>query len=476
MTPDKDLLEAALSIQEFESAGKELLGILKKDMQLSVDSLDNKTIDYICPEDQLNYWQDDFYSQQPVTASALFKTILDRSIKLSRRGYVGHQVAPVYPISILSSALSAYLNNGMAVYEMGMAGNAMEKIIIADLAKRFGLPDTATGFVTSGGSLGNLTALLAARAHYLQRQQPSVNYQKLAIMVSEEAHYSIQRAMIIMGLSVDNILKIPINEKGQISIEQLTGLLEKAQKNDWHIFALIGCSCTTSSGSYEDLITLGHFCREQKIWLHVDAAHGGPAIYSNKYKALLAGSEAADSIIMDFHKMMHVPSLSTAVIFRTAAHHKATFSQNAKYLWEDQTSDQWYNSGKQTFECTKPMSIIHTYIALRLYGDKFYAQHIEYLYDLTKNFADLIDQHPLLELLCTPQSNIVCFRYTGDLQRINEINKHILSKIIHEGKFYLVSTSTGGNFYLRTTIMNPRTTISDLEKLLNSVVKFATSV
>lgn len=472
MINGKDILSEALDLKSFESIGHKLIELLRDDMKLSQESIDHKTIDWLNPDEQLSLWKEDFLSKEPAEAIDLFKKIMDKSIKLSRKGYIGHQVAPVYPISVLSSALSAYLNNGMAVYEMGMSGNAMEKIIITDLANRFGLPNSATGFVTSGGSLGNLTALLAARAIKLNRY-PDLVYNKLAVMVSEEAHYSIERAMIVMGLPLDNIIKIKSDSDFRINIDNLeTGILT-AEDKGLQIFCVIGCACSTSTGAYDDLKALGDFCKLHDLWFHVDAAHGGPAIYSDRYKNLLIGIEQADSVIMDFHKMMHVPSLSTAVIFRTAAHHALTFYQDAKYLWDDQSSEEWYNSGKQTFECTKPMSIIHIYTALRIYGEMFYEQHINKLYGLATDFAKSIKEKQNFDLLCTPQSNIVCFRFNNGSDNLNDLNKIILRELTLDGRFYLVSTKAGNDFYLRTSIMNPRTELNDLELLLLKINEIA---
>lgn len=381
---------------------------------------------------------------------------------------MGHQVSPPYPVSILTSALMAYLNNGMAVYEMGMAGNAMEKIVIRDLAKRFGLPDGATGFVTSGGTLGNLTALMAARAKYLQNN-PTADYKKLAILVSEEAHYSVERTFVVMGIPCENIVKVSVDEQFNIRADQLEELYQTAKADGKEVFCVIGCACSTATGSFDDLVAIGTFAERHHLWFHVDAAHGGPVIFSPRYAHLINGIDKADSLIMDFHKMMMVPSLSTAVIFRSQDLAGLTFTQEARYLWQDQQSEEWYNSGKRTFECTKPMTIIHVYALLRLYGDRLFREQIEQLYDLAKSFAELLDKQEGFELLCKPQSNIVCFRCVREGTDPDELNRSILKKIMLDGRFYIVGTTTNKAFYLRTSLMNTRTDLADLKFLLQLI-------
>jgi L-2,4-diaminobutyrate decarboxylase len=206
----------------------------------------------------------------------------------------------------------------------------------------------------------------------------------------------------------------------------------------------------------------------------VDGAHGAPAIFSDTYKHLLEGIEQANSVVIDFHKMMLAPSLSTAVIFKSGKEGRRTFSQKAEYLWQDQQADEWYNSGKQTFECTKPMMVLHTYTIMRLYGDELYRQQIDALYGLGQEFARMISQHEDLELACEPQSNIVCFRLKG-AEEANELNRTILQDLLEDGRFYIVGTMIRKDFYLRVSLMNPLTGAADLEELLRTIADLAVS-
>ncbi|GAB3023845.1 putative pyridoxal-dependent aspartate 1-decarboxylase [Niabella terrae] len=453
--------------KKFSELGYKIIDLIQRDLQQSAVP-ESKTLNWSPPAEELEFWTRDFNAGEAIAAEDLFQQLLDHSIHLNNPGYMGHQVPPTAALTILTSALVAYLNNGMAVYEMGMAGNAMEQVVIRYFAECWGMPPTTTGIITSGGSLGNLTCLLAARTRYLARH-PEAAYQQLAVMVSAEAHYSIERAFMVMGLPLEQIIRVETDAAYRLQLSDLPGKLQQARDNNLLVFALIGCACSTSTGSFDDLQALADFARAHDIWFHVDAAHGGATVFSEKYGHLLQGIGQADSVIMDFHKMMQVPSLSTLVLFQTPAHHRGTFQQHASYLWQDQDHELWYQSGKQTFECTKSMSVFHVYALLRLYGAEFFRQHIDRLYDTAAAFSDLLTAAADFELRCPPQSNIVCFRFIQPGSPPDSLNQFIVRELVRQGYFYVVSVQINGGFYIRTSIMNPRTSLDDFQGLIRSI-------
>jgi L-2,4-diaminobutyrate decarboxylase len=217
----------------------------------------------------------------------------------------------------------------------------------------------------------------------------------------------------------------------------------------------------------------------------VDGAHGGAAVVSKKYGHLLRGADRADSIIVDFHKMMMIPALATAVLFRKPAHGYQTFHQKAQYLWENADSQDWFNSGKRTFECTKLMMSVKVYALLRTYGEAVFEAYIDKTHDLATEFAEILRGSKNFELGVVPQSNIVCFRFLGfdsasnkpliahDLNRLNSL---IRQKIVERGDFYIVQTTLRGDVFLRVSLMNPLTTLRHLRELLAEIEGIAVSL
>ena len=466
----ENLISRAYSPEEFQKDVPKLMDMISRELESSLTQEVPKTIERYSPEEQLHFWQDDFSSSTPAELPELMEKVMAHSVNFHSKGYVGHQVAVTLPVTVLTSAMMAYMNNCTTVYELGMAGNAMEKVVISHLAEKFGYNKGATGFVVSGGSMGNLTALVTARTSSGIDEK---DYHRLAVMVSGEAHYSVERAAKIMGIRSENIIKVPVGDDFGIRPELLESTYQKAVSDGKIVFCVVGCACTTSVGAFDDLEAVADFAEQHQLWFHVDGAHGGAVIFSEKYKYLIKGIERSDSLIVDFHKMMMTPPLSTAIIYNAGNRKVNEFSPKAAYLWQDQLSEEWWNSAKHTLECTKPITILHTYAIMRLYGDEIYQQNVDRLFDMGKQFAEMIKAEKDMELALEPMSNIVCFRYLSKKEDADEINKKISEKLLEDGSYYVVSTTVRGKFYLRITIMNPFTDRACLEALISKIKKIA---
>ncbi len=427
----------------------------------------DKVIPYQKPEDALAFWKD----FQPNSIEDLFQTVIDKSTKLHHPQYMGHQVVPPVPLSTLAGFVSEFLNNGMAVYEMGMAFNPMERLVCEWMNQKIGYDTKSNGIITSGGTLGNLTALLTARAK-LTEVWSEGHSDKLAIMVSEEAHYCVDRAARIMGLGNEGVIKIPVNDKYKMRTDLLESELDKAREKGLKVFAIIGSAGSTSTGAYEDLESMATFAAKHNVWFHVDAAHGGAGLFSEKYKHLLNGIHLADSVVIDFHKMMMVPALATAVLYKNGQDSYNTFHQKAQYLWASEEED-WYNSGKRTFECTKLGMCFKVYAIWKIYGENIFTQNVEKLHENAEVFASLVEEHPHFELAIKPESNIVNFRYIHSDKNLNELNSGLRQKLIENGNFYIVQTVLKGKVFLRVSLMNPLTNEEHLYKLLEELSEIA---
>lgn len=480
------ILNQAYSPDAFRRMGHALIDQLADYLEGVTTRQTERVIPYQTPDEAYAFWRAD--SQQPLIddPTALFAQLLDRSVHLHHPRYMGHQVSAVAPVAALSGLLTELLNNGSAVYEMGMAGNAIERLVTEHMARQIGYvsdpasPEAPGGILTSGGTLGNLTALLTARARLPQAiWHEGHSGARLAIMVSEEAHYCVDRAARIMGLGDAGILKLPTDSRFKLRTDRLEETYRQAGEAGLTVFAIVGSGCTTSTGSHDDLRAIGAFARAHGLWFHVDAAHGGGAFFSPKYRHLLAGSEGADSVVIDYHKMLMVPALATAVIYKRGSDSGRTFQQRAQYLWNSTDAD-WYNVGKRTFECTKFMVSVKIYTLMRLYGDALFQANVDTLYDLGQTFAGLIRQRPQFELATEPECNLVCFRYVGkegveraDAATLNEWNLRIRAASLADGRFYLVQTTLRDQTYLRVSLMNPLTTEADLLDMLTWLEQYA---
>ncbi|MES2796950.1 MAG: aminotransferase class I/II-fold pyridoxal phosphate-dependent enzyme [Bacteroidota bacterium] len=468
-------LQTAFSPESFRSAAHSLVDALADYLESAQNQSIDQVIPFQNPDETIDFWQKD-YENNDRDISKFFENTIQQSIHLHHPRYMGHQVTPPLPITAVASLLSGLLNNGMAVYEMGLVSNPLERILSEILAKKIGYGQEASGLLTSGGSLANLTALLTARASKSNVWEEGSS-EKLAVMVSEESHYCVDRAARIMGLGSEGIIKIRTNEQFQIRTELLEGSLQEAENKGLNVFCIVGSACSTSTGSYDNLIEIGHFAKKHNLWFHVDGAHGAAVVFSEKYKHLVHGISEADSVVIDWHKMLMTPALATSIIYKNGEESYKTFQQKAQYLWANQNSHDWFNSGKRTFECTKLMISVKIYSIIKAYGIGIFEENVDFLYDLGRKFAEMVLVNPNFELAINPQSNIVCFRFVKEsITNLDELNSLIRSQLVQEGKFYIVQTMINGSLFLRVTLLNPMTQISDLEALLEEINRIGNQI
>jgi len=469
----KKLLAQVYKVSDFNRNGHQLIEQLTSHLEDKLNATSHKAINWNEPEKELEFWKK-FLSNGD--SKDLFKEINNRTTYIHHPHYLGHQVSPPAPVTALTSLMSSLLNNGTAVYEMGIASNAIERIIIEVLCKKIGFNNSSGGFLTSGGTLANLTALLSARKAITKRDiWNDGNQNQLGIMVSEEAHYCVDRAARIMGLGEQGIIKVPVDKDFRMNTDLLEAIYKEASDKGIEIFAIVGSAPSTATGIFDNLIVTGEFAKKQKIWFHVDGAHGGAGVFSKKYGHTLNGINRADSVVIDGHKMMMMPALTTALLFKNENNAKLTFSQKADYLLSDSEHEDWYNSGKRTFECTKSMMSIHWFALLKLYGEEVFDANVTQLYDMGLLFAYLIEAEPNFELALQPMSNIICFRYyqSGlDSENLNILNTKIRQFLLKDGEFYIVQTKLKGIQYMRITVMNPFTTEQHFKALIYKIKAF----
>jgi len=337
-------LKSLFEPEQFRSQAYEMVDLLTK--YLTDIQNDNISVNQWTPHEELaQKWKELLSTKQ--TVSELSHAIIQDSMHIHHPRYVGHQVSAIAPQVAVIDMMISLLNNGMGVYEMGAAGTIIENTVIEKFCKVFGL-DNGSGFFTSGGTLANLTVMLAARQSKGKIDVWEEGSQKqMGLLVSEQAHYCIDRAARIMGWGSKGVIKIPVDDQFRMKTELIPEYVERAKADGIELVALVGCAPSTSTGNFDDLNKMADCAEQFDLWFHVDAAHGGPAIFSDKYKYLLAGVERADSIILDTHKMMLTSAIATAVLFKSAKNSFSAFRTKANYLWEDNQEDDWVNLAKR---------------------------------------------------------------------------------------------------------------------------------
>lgn len=406
--------------------------------------------------------------------------ILPSSLAIHHPRNLGHQVAPPLPMAALCDLVAALSNQAMAVYETGPSATMLERQVVRWLCELIGWQQ-ADGILTSGGAQANLTALLAARQvtcgeknawkHGVAKQSP------IRILASEHAHYSIARAAGIMGLGTDAVIKVSADAQGSMRLDALIAAHRNCVKHGETVMAVAATAGCTPTGSIDPLLEIGRYCNAEKLWLHVDGAHGASALLSARHYGQLDGIALADSVVWDGHKLLYMPATVSAVLFRKAEHSYAAFAQHASYLFHGETPEaETFNTSYRTLECTKRMMGLKLWAAFSLYGLAGLGALVDAVFAKARMFAELLAGHAAFELLMAPQTNIVCFRHKKpdvDAASLNRHQAQLRQEIVHSGAFHLTQVELHGNIWLRTTLMNPFTRQTDLEALLDTLAQLA---
>ena len=324
---------------------------------------------------------------------------------------------------------------------------------LIDLA---GLPASAGGVFVQGGTIGNLSALVVARA---EARNKHPNPERWVIACSEEAHSSIVSAANVMDVDV---LKVATDANGRLqgmAVAQAIDHLHATTKA--RVFAVVATSGTTNLGIIDDLKGIGNAAHDRGIWFHVDGAYGLAALCAPSVRDMFDGVEAADSFIVDPHKWLFAPYDACALVYRNPELAKQVHSQHASYL--DTLKDENWSPSDYAIHLTRRTRGLPFWFSLAAHGTDAYAEAMEQTLIVAQQAADLVRNHPNLELLCEPELSIVAFTRKGwvatDYQKWSD-------QLLEDQVGFIPPSSHRGQPIVRFAIVNPWTKISDISIIL----------
>jgi len=478
-------IAAMFDTEEFRNSGHAIINLLADKLQRSIQG-QGQVLDWHDPTTEDQQWQQALPQTPTLDSNGLLEKlksdILPDSLAIHHPHNMGHQVATPLPMAALCDLVAALTNQAMAVYETGPSATMIERQVIRWLAGLIGW-EHADGVLTSGGAQANLTALLAARQHsatWNVWKQGVTENQKLVILASEHAHYSVSRAAGIMGLGTDAVIKIGTDSQGGMDLSALISTHQQCINAHQLVIAVVATAGCTPTGSIDPLADIGAYCNAQRLWLHVDGAHGASALLSEKHRHQLTGIALADSVVWDGHKLLYMPAAVSAVLFREAKNSYAAFAQDASYLFQGETDQaEAFNVSYRTLECTKRMMGLKLWAAFSLYGVQGLGSLVEEAFGKAKLFASKLEAHVDFELLMQPQTNIVCFRHLQAGLSKESLSQHqaaLRQKIVQSGAFHLTQVALSGEIWLRTTLMNPFTETEHLDALISLIVELSVQI
>lgn len=365
--------------------------------------------------------------------------LVAHSVHTAAPGFIGHMTSALPYFMLPLSRIMTALNQNLVKVETSKAFTPMERQVLAMLHRLIYARDDvfyqrwihdsrhALGAFCSGGTVANITALWAARNQLgapqgafqgiatagLPAALEHLGCRGLAVLVSRRGHYSLGKAADLLGIGRQQLVLVDTDDNNRMDMEALRQQYRRLQEENIRVLALVGIAGTTETGHIDPLNAMADFAREIGCYFHVDAAWGGPTLFSASHRHLLSGIERADSVTIDAHKQLYVPMGAGMVLFKDP-HTLTAIEHHANYILREGSKDL----GSHTLEGSRPGKAMLVHAGLSIIGRKGYELLIDQGIDKARRFAAMISDHPDFELMTAPELNILTYRFNPQwLQR-----------------------------------------------------------
>ncbi|KQN53749.1 aspartate aminotransferase family protein [Erwinia sp. Leaf53] len=427
----------------------------------------------------------DFNAQGLGNQAAIERAIeyfLKDSLSVHHPQCVAHLHCPSLVISQAAEVLINATNQSMDSWDQSPSATIMEVKLIEWLRTRVGYQAGDAGVFTSGGTQSNLMGLMLARDAFFARQGHSIqqhgltgDLRKIKVLCSENAHFSVQKNMALMGLGYQSVTLVKTDEFARMDINDLREKVAQAQANGEQILAIVATAGTTDAGAIDPLREIAQLAAEQQIWVHVDAAWGGALLMSEQYRHYLDGIELVDSITLDFHKQYFQTISCGAFLLKEARHYELMRYQAAYLNSEFDEAAGVPNLVSKSLQTTRRFDALKLWMGLEALGQEQYAAIIDHGVTLAQQVAGYVTEQPELELVMKPQLASVLFRFrpaalaNASDADIALLNQKIGDKLLESGRANVGVTEANGITCLKVTLLNPTVTLQDIIKLLDLV-------
>jgi aromatic-L-amino-acid decarboxylase len=400
---------------------------------------------------------------QPVPGAEILarveEEIFSRILNICHPRFFAFVPGPSNFVSAMADALASGFNVFNGSWLGGSSAAALELAVIDWFRNWCGFPEEAGGLFVSGGSMANLTALVAARHTRLaDRTEGAVIY------YSDQTHSSVDRALRVIGFMPEQISRIASDDEFRLPTDALAERVKQDRAAGLRPFAVIANAGTTNTGAIDPLAEIAEFCRAQDLWMHVDGAYGAAAVISDRGRALLAGIELADSLSFDPHKWLFQSIECGCVLLRDAALLKATYRIMPEYLADVHRNVTEVNPCDYGIQLTRGFRALKVWMSIQYFGLDAFRAAIERGFVLAEIAERKLRDMANWELVTPAQMGIVCFRRR---EAQDSFYPRLHDAMLRDGFALATSTVLNGRSALRLCTINPRTTDNDIEQTLD---------
>ncbi len=376
--------------------------------------------------------------------------------------------------------LAAGLNANLGGWQLSPAASEIELHLTRWFATElFGLPEGSGGLITSGGALANFIALKTARDHragWNVRDEGLAGHPPLTLYLSDETHVVSVRGADMLGIGTEGARHIPVDDGFRIRMDDLRAAIARDRTDGRIPFAVVGSAGTVATGAVDPLDQIADLCAEEGLWMHVDAAYGGPAMFADDLRPAFAGIERADSIAFDPHKWLYTPHSGGCVLVRSMPHLAESFEVHASYVTQDKEYTQHgIDLGRHGPQFSRSFWALKVWVSLLAHGREAYARRISHDAALARYLGERAQERPEFELATPVGLSICCFRYVPpDLpdapereSYLSHLNERLMTEMQLDGRVYISNAILGERFVLRACVVNFRTEADDMDAVLD---------
>ena len=412
---------------------------------------------------------------------SLLKVFRETIVPFSRQNahprMFGYVQSPGTPIGAFADLLASTLNANLTIWRSAPAPVELERMTIDWIRQILGFPAEALGLFVSGGSMANLAALAAAR----QMKPDSLG--RLRVYASSATHFSIAKAAALLGIGRENVQHIAVDNRFKMRVDDLVKKINADLEAGYVPFCVVGNAGTVDTGAVDPLREIRDVADRFQLWMHVDGSYGAFAILADSARKLFSGMEQADSIALDPHKWLYLPVDVGCVIYRNPESAHAAFAHEAEYTrMFGEEADEAFVCWDYGPELSRRFRALKVWMLLKGVGLDRLSAAIENNLACARHLEAMVQASDDFEMGAPVELSIFCFRHlpaqlrNQSSQAIDAFNERLLVALQRDGSSYLSNTTLGGRFALRGCVLNYRTTLRDMEILLDDLRRVAKSL
>jgi aromatic-L-amino-acid decarboxylase len=397
----------------------------------------------------------------------LFDEAIPRSFNAAGPGYLafipGGGIFHAAVADLIADAVNRYVGVCAAAPLLAQ----IEANVVRWFCEIIGYGAGSGGVLTSGGSLANLTAIIAARRALL-----GDDFRSATLYCGDQTHHAFQKAAILAGVPAANIREIPSDAMFRVRVDLLAESIARDRADGLTPFMICGTAGTTATGAVDDLSALAEVAKTESLWFHVDGAYGAFFLLTERGRAAMRGIERADSIILDPHKTLFLPFGTGALIVRDAATLQRAFSMHADYLPQYQESDDLIDFCELSPELSRDFRGLRVWLPLKLFGIEPFRQQLEEKLDLAAWAAEELHTIEGIEIIAEPQLSIIAFRLLRpglDDAALDALNRDLIARINKRQRVMLTGAVVEGRFVIRICVVSHRTHRERMEMCMEDV-------